>query len=83
MAPTSAPQTLAPSMDVCAASLWLCLRNHGRERDKKEDTEEAGIAVPSTSAAAAACTVRRVNYGLWVWTAVPIHRGCLVPRIKI
>ena len=32
-----------------------------RERDKEEDTEEAGTAVPSTSAAAAACTARRVK----------------------
>lgn len=49
------------------------------KREKNEDTEEAGTAVPSTGAAAGtavpstgaaatACTARRVNYGLWVWT---------------
>ena len=43
------------------ARLRFCLGNRGRERDRDEDTKEAGTAVPSTGAAAAACTARRVK----------------------
>ena len=54
------------------------------EREKKEDTEEAGTVVPSTGAAAAACTAKRVNYVLWVWTVdCRAHTySCSTPRKK-